>query len=744
MISGFNSRRSWYLILMILIAQSLLLLCCKGDVQTPPRAAPQQPVPEKPVSFQGEAVIYVAAPMSGPNADKGQSQAAGARLAALELNRKGGLLKRKIIVKVINDAGYPEQALAAAQKVAVSAKNGEDILGILIHERSDPQLISVKQVYLNAGSGLNPLVVIPASAEPLPVKIDDNRLFRISASSSSQASEVAALFREQGRFKVAVVHDSTSYGRTLSREFSNAVEKLGIREPAFFEILPGAVSYAGEVARVKDISPDALFFAGADAEASVFFPELFGFEFQGTVFASDRALSYNLIDEIGCQAEGMNFISMLPDPLTIMNPDQLASYASIEGREAEFYTVAGYSGAEFIIRAFAAANALDANLAAKAARQKNFKTLAGEIAFNTDGTLKKSKIHFFQVQCRQFKSSFTREPGAGPKIRETKGKEAKTLLKARFSPDNKPIIFAGLNWASVRLGNSIARFIIESGYDYPTHSAPGSSVPLFQSLRKGDVHVYMEVWLPNTQELCNKALAEKQVTDLGMNFRDAVQGWFVPRYVVEGDSDRGIKPVAPGLKSVNDLKKYSRIFANKEHPGIGRLIDGLPGWFSYKIGCMKLRAYRLDDKFVQVASGSESALFATLNKAYQEGKPVLVYMYEPSWPMAKFDLIQLDEPEFTQQCWSTDKKCAFPPNQVKKFVHADLPRRAPEVAEFLGKFKMDRDEISHTLVTMKEKNLRPESAALAWLKKNENVWSEWLFVIATRLVKHSLLEFEKK
>ncbi|MCP4349459.1 MAG: ABC transporter substrate-binding protein [Desulfobacterales bacterium] len=738
MISGFNSRLTWYFILMLLIVQSLLLLCCKGNVQTPPEAAP-----EKPVSFQGEAVIYVVGPMSGPNADKGQSQAAGARLAALELNRKGGVLNRKIIVKTLNDAGESENALAAAQKIASSAKAGENILGIVVHERSDPKLTSVRQVYLNTGSGLNPLVVIPASAEPLPVKINDNRLFRISAPSSSQASEVAVLFREQDRFKVAVVHDSTSYGYTLSREFSNTLEKLGMKKPVFFELPPDAVSYAAEAARVKDISPDALFFAGTDIEASLFFPELFSFEFQGAVFASDRALSYNLIDEIGCQAEGMNFASMLPDPLAVMNPGQLANYEAIEGREAEFYTVAGYTGAEFIVRAFAAANALDADQAATAARQKNLSALIGKIAFNTNGTLQKPKIHFFQVQCRQFKSSFTREPGAGPKIMETAGEKTKTLLKTRFSPDNKPIIFAGLNWGSVRLGNSIARFIIESGYDYPTYSAPGSSVPLFHSLRKGDVHVYMEVWLPNTQELCDKALAEKQVTDLGLNFRNAVQGWFVPRYVVEGDSDRGIKPVAPGLKSVNDLEKYCRIFASKDQPGTGRLIDGSPGWFSYKIGCMKLRAYRLDDKFVQVASGSESALFAELSKAYQAGEPVLVYMYGPSWPMAKFDLIQLKEPGFTQQCWSTDKKCAFPPNQVKKFVHIDLPRRAPEVAEFLGNFKMDRDEISRTLVTMKENNLKPESAAQAWLKKNEDVWSQWVSGNAARNVKKALKQLEE-
>ncbi len=83
--------------------------------------------------------------------------------------------------------------------------------------------------------------------------------------------------------------------------------------------------------------------------------------------------------------------------------------------------------------------------------------------------------------------------------------------------------------------------------------------------------------LPNTQELYNEAIANDQVVDVGLYFGDALQGWFVPRYVVEGDPKRGIKPIAPDLKSIDDLERYSHLFASKEQPGIDRLIDGSPG-----------------------------------------------------------------------------------------------------------------------------------------------------------------------
>ena len=70
---------------------------------------------------------------------------------------------------------------------------------------------------------------------------------------------------------------------------------------------------------------------------------------------------------------------------------------------------------------------------------------------------------------------------------------------------------------------------------------------------------------------------------------------------------------------------YIHLFANKAQPGVGRLFDGSPGWFSYKINCMKLKAYRLDDKYAQITTGSEGALFNELSSAYEKGLPIRGY-----------------------------------------------------------------------------------------------------------------------
>ena len=433
-----------------------------------------------------------------------------------------------------------------------------------------------------------------------------------------------------------------------------------------------------------------------------------------------------MIDELGCQAEGLRFVSLLPDPSAALSSEQLSRYAAQEGRAAEPYTVGGYSAVELVVAAYTKAGTLDARAAAQQVHQTGVKTLAGDLVFDADGNVLDPSIHFFHVEGRKFSESFDRVVGTPPQASQGTAGAGAALLNISFGSDKEPIVFAGLNWGSAQFINGVARIIIEGGYQIPTRSLDGSSIPLFHSLRKGDVQVYMEGWLPNLQELYDKATTKQEISDLGLYFGDAVQGWFVPRYVVKGDRVRGIDPVAPELRSVGDLERYASVFAGEDRPGPGRLIDGSSGWASFKIDCMKLKAYRLDDNYAQITSGSESALFDALSEAYEQGEPILTYMFEPTWAMAKFDLVQISEPEFSQEVWNSNKAVAFPLAQVKKWVHPSLPGRAPEVVEFLSKVSMSSDEISRILETMKEQDLKPEEYARVWVRENGAVWSSWV------------------
>src|SRR5690606_30020486 len=117
----------------------------------------------------------------------------------------------------------------------------------------------------------------------------------------------------------------------------------------------------------------------------------------------------------------------------------------------------------------------------------------------------------------------------------------------------RPIVFGDLDWESAQVANWIARLVLEAGFGCDTDAIPGTVVPIYQGAVRGDVDVIMEVWTDNVPDLWTEAVAAGVVVEAGVAFDDALQGWFVPRYLVEGDPERGIEPAAPGLRSVFDL-----------------------------------------------------------------------------------------------------------------------------------------------------------------------------------------------
>ncbi len=62
------------------------------------------------------------------------------------------------------------------------------------------------------------------------------------------------------------------------------------------------------------------------------------------------------------------------------------------------------------------------------------------------------------------------------------------------------VVFGDYNWPSAQVQNRIAQYIVEKGYGYPTDVVFGATLPLFQGLRRGDINVSMEIWLPNQIE----------------------------------------------------------------------------------------------------------------------------------------------------------------------------------------------------------------------------------------------------
>ena len=302
--------------------------------------------------------------------------------------------------------------------------------------------------------------------------------------------------------------------------------------------------------------------------------------------------------------------------------------------------------------------------------------------------------------------------------------EVTKIVEVMVEPPEGPketIVFGDLNWSSALLQNRIAQYIIEHGYGYPTDVKFGATLPLFEGLKRGDTDVTMEIWLPNQDEAWNKAREEGAVLSVGKSLGSDWQSAFViPAYLQEQ---------YPDLDSIDDLTdpQYKDLFTTTETGDKARLVSCVIGWACEGVNAAQVEGYGLSDHVQIVNPGDGAALNADLYGAYEREEPWLGYQWGTNDPALKLDLVRLEEPAYSDECWFTTKACAYEDATILIAVNPDLPGEAPDVVEMLRNWDFNID-IYKAVVQWQDANpdVDTKTTTLWWLNENQDIWSQWV------------------
>lgn len=310
---------------------------------------------------------------------------------------------------------------------------------------------------------------------------------------------------------------------------------------------------------------------------------------------------------------------------------------------------------------------------------------------------------------------------------------------------DRPIVLAALDWDSSAFHNAVTSFILEHGYGCQTTFVEGSTIPLLSRMARGQIDVTMEMWSPNVEEAWKQAVARGAVRSLGINFPDATQAWFVPKYLVEGDD-----APAKDLKSVFDLPKYKDLFADPDTPGKGRFTNCILGWGCEVINTKKLHAYGLLDSFTNFRPGTGAALSSAIESDIQNKRPIVFYYWGPTWLLGKVgdQIVELEEPSYDEEIWArlteasnpddVSEATAYPLVAVFKAVNTGFAESAPSIVEFLSRYETTNAMVSKALAYMQDHNATADEAAVHFLKENPDIWSAWVPAEAADTVKAAL------
>ena len=296
------------------------------------------------------------------------------------------------------------------------------------------------------------------------------------------------------------------------------------------------------------------------------------------------------------------------------------------------------------------------------------------------------------------------------------------------------IAFGDLNWPSVKLQTRIAQYIAEVGYGYSTSVESGTAGPLFQALRAGNIDVLMEVWLPNQEEDWEAALAEGSVSSPGRSLGTDWQSAFViPKYLQEQ---------YPDLDSVEDLKEeqYRSLFATNETDGKARLVSCVIGWDCEGVNAKQVEGYGLSDHVHIVNPENFGALNADLTEAYENEEPWLGYQWGTNEAALQFDLVRLEEPSYSDECWATTMACAYEALTILIAIKAGLSESADDFVDALTEWDFNVDGVYKPVVRWQADNpeANTEDAALWWMRGNNDVWTEWVTTDASAAIQESL------
>ena len=246
----------------------------------------------------------------------------------------------------------------------------------------------------------------------------------------------------------------------------------------------------------------------------------------------------------------------------------------------------------------------------------------------------------------------------------------------------------------------------------------------FAGLESGDLHVAMEMWETTGRDAMDASTATGKTEVFGPTGMKAKEEWWYPEYM---------KAKCPGLPNWEALKDpaCAEAFSTAETAPKGRYLGGPVTWGGYD----DERVAALDLPFEVIHAGTDAALFAELESAYQRQAPILLWIYAPHWAPAKYKGEWVDFPEYTKECYedpawgsntSAQYDCGKPFGEIWKVGWAGVKDKWPGAYKAIKAFTIDNDEMGKMITKVDLEGAKVSDVVAEWMGANEPRWSEWI------------------
>ncbi|MGR3375034.1 ABC transporter substrate-binding protein [Salipiger abyssi] len=284
-----------------------------------------------------------------------------------------------------------------------------------------------------------------------------------------------------------------------------------------------------------------------------------------------------------------------------------------------------------------------------------------------------------------------------------------------------PIKLTLHDWSGQLLTTTIMGKVLEEA-GYNVEYVQADYIAQFAGLKTGDLHVAMEIWETTGREAMDEAFATGNVVSFGPTGMDAIEEWWFPAYM---------KDICPGLPDWQALNDCAQEFATAETAPFGRYLGGPVTWGGFD----EERIESLGMDFEVVHAGTDAALFAELESAYQRQAPIVLWLYSPHWAPAKYEGEFVDFPDYEPACYEDPSwginpdmayDCGKPTGNIWKVGWSGVAEKWPGAAAAIEAFTLDNAAMGDMVGKVDLDGQEVDAVAQEWLDAHEDVWSAWI------------------
>lgn len=328
--------------------------------------------------------IGVNEPLTGPFAASGTYVVNGARIAADEINARGGVLGKKIELVVEDNKSNPTEAAAVAEKLITSDKTpvlmgawGSSLTLAVMPKLADYE---VPMLVETSSSGK-----ITTSGNPF--------VFRISPPSALEAETFAPMVAKLGMKKVDFLVLNNDFGRGAATDFGKMLKDKGV-QVGLVEIMDqGAQDMSAQLAKLKASDSDTIMVTSAVDQLVLLFKQMAALGLKKRVITTGGSQNPDqIIAQAGSAADGTMHLTTFLPWIPEKTPDPKATETFIAEWKRRGYEFAGvtesfrgYDGIRAIAHAIERAGKPEPAAIAKAFWSVDFTGLNGPIRFAKSG-----------------------------------------------------------------------------------------------------------------------------------------------------------------------------------------------------------------------------------------------------------------------------------------------------------------------------------------------------------------------